>query len=152
MDTKKIILTQGIKIFVLIGAFFLIMKVFNLEHITELRLINFLFVFWGVNGAIKKNIKTNINTNYLTNLSIGYLTASVAVILTAASSMVYLFYIDPAFLMQTHSMNLWGANLTPPLISFAILIEGLASSMICSFVLMQYWKNFKVRSPQSVAV
>lgn len=143
MDTKKIIVTQGVKIFVLIGTFFLIMKVFNLEHITELRLINFLFVFWGVNDAIKKNIKVNLNTKYLSNLSIGYMTASLAVILTAASSLVYLYYIDPGFLAQTHSMNLWGANLTPPLISFAIFIEGLASSMICSFVLMQYWKNFK---------
>lgn len=152
MNTRKIILTQGVKIFVLIGTFFLMMKVFNLEHITELRLINFVFVYWGVNEAIRKNITSNMNTAYLTNLSIGYLTASLAVLLTAASSMVYLFYIDPAFLMQTHRMNLWGANLTPPLISFAILIEGLASSMICSFVLMQYWKNFKVRSPQSVAV
>lgn len=152
MDTKRIILTQGVKIFILIGVFFLIMKIFNLEHITELRLLNFVFVFWGVNEAIKKNIKMNMNTKYLSNLSIGYMTASLAVILTAASSLVYLFYIDPAFLMQTHSMNLWGSNLTPPLISFAILIEGLASSMICSFVLMQYWKNFKVRSPQSVAV
>lgn len=151
MDTKKIIVTQGVKIFVLIGAFFLLMKVFNLEQVTELRLINFLFVFWGVNGAIKKNIISNGSTHYISNLTIGSLTATVAVILTAISTLVYLYYIDPEFLMQTQSMNLWGSNLTPPLISFAILIEGMASSIICSFVLMQYWKNYKVPSaPRAV--
>jgi hypothetical protein len=36
--------------------------------------------------------------------------------------------------------------LTPSLISVAIFIEGMASSIICAFIVMQFWKNKKVPS------
>jgi len=41
---------------------------------------------------------------------------------------------------------IWGNNLSLGLILFAILIEGLASSVICSFLIMQYWKKHKIES------
>ena len=56
----------------------------------------------------------------------------------------YVSLIDPGFISVLEKSFLWGSNLTLPLIIFAIAIEGIASSVICSFILMQYWKNYKI--------
>ena len=142
MSVEKIVFINAVKIFVSIILFFFIMKILGLEHITELRLLNFVFVFWGVNSAIKKNMMEH-NSAYLYNLFIGFFTSFISVIFISLSLTIYLFYIDPSFIEVLEKSTLWGQTLTPPLMSFAILIEGVASSMICTFIVMQYWKNKK---------
>ena len=144
MSVEKIVFINAVKIFIGIVLFFFIMKLLKLEHVTELRLLNFVFVFWGVNSAIKKNILENKNSAYLQNLFLGFFTSFAAVIMTSISLAVYLFYIDPSFIEVLENSTLWGDSLTPPLMSFAIMVEGVASSMICTFILMQYWKNKKI--------
>ena len=114
-----------------------------------LRLVNFLFVFWGIKGAIKKNIFTTNLNEYLTNLYLGFATSFLGVILVSISLTIYLFYIQPSFINTIEDLNMWGANLSPPLVAFAILVEGLASSIIVTFIIMQYWKNYKLDLPKS---
>ena len=143
MSVEKIVFINAAKIYVSIILFFFIMKILGLEHITELRLLNFIFVFWGVNSAIKKNLTEHNNSAYLGNLFIGFFTSFMSVIMISLSLAIYLFYIDPSFIEVLEKSTLWGQTLTPPLMSFAILIEGVASSMICTFIVMQYWKNKK---------
>ncbi|MBV1888467.1 MAG: hypothetical protein KUG51_04180 [Urechidicola sp.] len=143
MPVEKIVLINAVKIFVSIVLFFFIMKMLRLEHVTELRLLNFIFVFWGVNSAIKKNLTANGNSAYLSNLFLGFFTSFMSVILISLSLAIYLFYIDPSFIKVLEQSTLWGQTLSPPLMSFAIMIEGVASSMICTFIVMQYWKNKK---------
>ena len=145
MTTEKIIFTNAIKIYIGIVLFFFLMKLLGIDHITELRALNFFFVFWGINNAVKNNIFKNNNNTYLSNLFIGFSTSFLSVIMISASLMIYLFYIDPSFIETIENLLLWGGNLTPPLISFAILIEGLASSIICTFIVMQYWKKYKIK-------
>lgn len=149
MSVGKIILINAVKIFAGIVLFFFLMKLFGLDEFTELRLLNFIFVFWGINSAIKKNIFTNGNNNYLENLSIGFRTSFLAILLLIFSLTIYLFYIDSSFIHVMENSKIWGNHLTPPLIAFAIFIEGISSSLICTFILMQYWKNYKVAKPVS---
>jgi len=144
MDTKKIIVFQALKIFGGVVLFFFLMKLLNLEHITELRLFNVFFVLYGINGAIKLNIFKNKTNNYLSNLYLGFASSFLAVIILSISLTIYLFYIQPSFINTIEDLNMWGSNLSPPLIAFAILVEGLASSIILTFILMQYWKKHKV--------
>ncbi len=144
MKTEKIILTNALKIYLGIVVYFFIMQLFNIAHISELRILNFVFVFWGVNSAVKANIFKNQANAYLTNLFIGFATSFAAVILIGASLMVYLFYINPSFIETIEKSFFWGNNLTPPIITFAIVIEGFASSIICSFIVIQYWKSYKI--------
>ena len=146
MDTTKIIVSHALKIYLGIVLFFFIMKLLGLEHITELRLANFIFVFWGINGAIKKNILKNNTNHYLSNLYIGFATSILGVILISVSLTIYIFYIQPSFINTIEDLNMWGTSLSPPLIAFAILIEGLASSIIITFILMQYWKKHKLKT------
>ena len=150
MSVEKIVFINAAKIFVGIVLFFFFMKLLGLDHLTELRLLNFIFVFWGVNSAIKKNFLENQNSAYLQNLFIGFFTSFAAVIMTSISLAVYLFYIEPSFIEVLENSTIWGDSLTPPLMSFAIMIEGVASSMICTFIVMQYWKNKKILPPKSI--
>jgi len=144
MDTSKIILNNALKIFVGIVAYFLVMKLLGLENIIELRLLNFLIVVWGINSAIKQNLHKNNNNTYLSNLSIGFSTSILAVIAVALSLIFYITFIDPKLLLIMENSMVWGKHLTLGKIVFAILIEGLASSVICTFIIMQYWKKHKV--------
>jgi hypothetical protein len=144
MDTSKIIIRNGIKIFIGIVVYFFTMKLLGLEKITELRLLNFLIVVWGVNFAIKQNIFENEINTYLSNLSIGFSTAILAVLLVAVSLVFYISFIDNELIYLMENSRVWGNDLSLGEIIFAILIEGLASSIICTFIIMQYWKKHKL--------
>ena len=143
MDTSKIIINNALKIYLGIVVYFFLMKIFGLENITELRLLNFLIVVWGINSAIKQNLYRNNNNIYLVNLSIGFSTAFFAVLAVIFSLIFYITFIDYNLLIIMENSSIWGRNLTLGKIVFAILIEGWASSAICTFVIMQYWKKHK---------
>ena len=67
MSIEKNVLYNATRIYLGIVAFFFLMKFLNLEQITELRILNFLIVFWGINVAIKNNATRNFNSTYLRN-------------------------------------------------------------------------------------
>ncbi|MGV6846697.1 MAG: hypothetical protein ACWA42_11285 [Lutibacter sp.] len=143
MKTSTILLANGLKIYFGIILFFFVMKFFNLEKYTEFRVLNFVFVLYGVNQAIKQNIKLNRETNYLSNLYIGFATAVFAIILVCLSLIFYLNQINPDFIKIIENLKIWGKSLTPFKVVFAIFTEGISSAIIISFIVMQIWKNFK---------
>ena len=144
MGTNKIIIKNSLKIVLGIVVYFFLMKLLGLESVSQLRFLNFLFVVWGINTAIKNNILKNKDTFYISNLFIGVATSIMAVAIVLVCLITYVSVIEPEFISVLESSFLWGSNLSLPLIIFAITIEGIASSVICSFILMQYWKNYKV--------
>lgn len=144
MGTNQIIIKNALKIVLGIVLYFFAMKLFGLDTISELRFLNFFFVVWGINSAIKTNIKKNKDTFYISNLFIGVSTSVIAVGMIIIGLITYVSLLDPSFINVLEKSFLWGSNLTLPLIIFAIAIEGIASSVICSFILMQYWKNYKI--------
>ncbi len=148
MGVERIVIKNAIKIYLGIVLFFFLMKLLNLDNISELRLLNFIFVFWGINGAIRQNIFENGNTNYLQNLFIGLFTSLLSLVLIIFSFTIYLFYIEPSFIQILGDSSLWGENLTPPSIAVALFIEGMASSIICAFIVMQFWKNKKPQNKE----
>ena len=147
MKTSKIIWTQGLKVYALIFVYFIVMKLLGLHENVELRMLNFIFVFWGINGALKINYNINNDVSYLSNFSLGIQTAALSVILSAVSLVLYISFIDPHFITILNMTHIWGSGLSLPQITLAIFIEGFASSVICSFILMQYWKGKKPIMP-----
>ena len=143
MKLYKIIYTQALKIYICIVVYFFAMKIVGADDIVQLRLLNFVFVFWGVNGAIKKNLHENSDNDYLTNLFVGFTTSILTVLFTVISLVVYITFLDSNFIHVIESSTFWGSELRLTMIVFAFLVEGVASSIICTFVLMQYWKNYK---------
>jgi hypothetical protein len=144
METKKIIAQYAFKIYAGIALYFLIMKLLGLEHILVLRMLNFVIVIWGINAAIKTNIIKNHDTNYLSNTMIGVASSIIAIFASALSLFVYITFISPGFIHELESSLLWGSNLNAMLIAFVVFFEGTASSVVSTFIIMQYWKNYKV--------
>lgn len=144
MDISKIIIYNALKIYIGIVIYFFLMKILGLEDMTELRLLNFLIVVWGVNSAIKQNLFKNHNNSYLTNLSIGFSTSFFSVLAIVFSLIFYITFINVNLLYIMENSHIWGRNLSLGKVVFAILIEGLASSVICTFIMMQYWKKHKI--------
>ncbi|KAB1154574.1 hypothetical protein F7018_13670 [Tenacibaculum aiptasiae] len=144
MTSTKIIINNALLIFAGIVVFFFLMKILGLENVSELRVLNFGFVLWGINRAIKTNILRNKESLYFNNFSIGIGTSAVAVALTIIGLIIYVDFIDPSLLIVLEKTSFWGQNLSLGLVVFALAIEGIASSVICSFILMQYYKNYKI--------
>ncbi|CAM1347993.1 MULTISPECIES: hypothetical protein [Tenacibaculum] len=144
MSKNKIIINNALLIFGGIVGFFFLMKILGLNNVSELRLLNFVFVLWGINKAIKTNIKLNQESLYFSNFSIGVGTSILAVGLTILGLIIYVGFIDPELITVLGNSSFWGKNLNLSLIVFALAIEGIASSVICSFILMQYYKNYKI--------
>ena len=143
MSSNKIIFNNAMLIFTGIVCFFLVMKIFGLEDISELRFLNFAFVLYGINRAIKTNIVKNHESLYFSNFLLGIGTSIIAVALTVFGLIIYVDFIDASFMTILEQSSFWGQNLSLPLVVFALAIEGIASSVICSFILMQYYKNYK---------
>lgn len=141
MGIDRIIWKQALLIYSGIVCFFLLMKLFGLDQIVELRLLNFGIVFWGINRAIKLNITENSETDYLSNFGVAMQVATISLLMIVVSLSVYLNYIDPSFLEVMEETGIWGSRLSVLMVTFGIAVEGFASSVITTFILMQYWKQ-----------
>ena len=103
--------------------------------------MNLFFVVIGIRKAIITNIYTNKETKYTTNLGLGIQTSAVAVLLSIIGVIGYIELINPEFLSTMNSSFFIGGDLTLAELFFTLLIEGMASSVIGSFVIMQFFKN-----------
>lgn len=136
------IVTNGLIIFICIGIFFLIMDQLGLSKNIYLRLVNFVFVIYGVNRTLQANFRDNIN-GYFTNLVSAFLTAFLSLALGVFSFMLYADYKGGEAYLQNFADTyiFGGSNPSPYQFGIGLFIEGLASSVVVSFALMQYWKD-----------
>jgi hypothetical protein len=141
MSTEKIIIRNAVLITLLIGGFFLISKFLGLADNGFLRFFNLFFVLIGIHQAIKTNIYTNKVTAFTTNLGIGIQTSALAVALSIIGVVVYVEVINPEFMEVMQNSFLIAGNLSLAEIVLTLVIEGFASSVIGSFIVMQFYKN-----------
>lgn len=141
MPTTSISFRYSIGIYLSLIAYFFIMKILGLEHVTELRLFNFFIVLGGIYLLIKRNMEQN-GMRYFQNLFLGFRTGATAIVLTAVSLFFYLKIIDPSFMEVLETSMIWGNQLSPFQVTLAIAIEGVASSFLLTYMVMQYMKNW----------
>lgn len=141
MSSDKIIIKNALLITLLIGTYFLLCKSLGLENNPYLRFLNLGFVLLGINLAIRESISKNKESKYTTNFGIGIRTSAVAVFLSILGVIGYIQFINPNFLEVMNSSFLIGGNLSLAEIVITLFIEGMASSFIGSFVMMQFYKN-----------
>ncbi|MXN91362.1 hypothetical protein GR160_08980 [Flavobacterium sp. Sd200] len=141
MKASRIII-NGIIIFIGIGLFFLLMEVMGLSDNIYLRLVNFVFVIYGINRTIKANFNDDID-GYFTNITSAILTGLTGLILGVFSFMMYVEYKGGEEYLQKYASDyiFGGGNPSPYQFGIGLFIEGLASSVIVSFTLMQFWKD-----------
>lgn len=142
MKVSRIII-NGIIIYIGLALFFLLMELLGWSDQIYLRLVNFIFVIYGVNLTIKQDIKDGIE-GYFTNLSSAFLTAFVSLILGIFSFMFYANYMghgNGEQYIDNHYKNfIFGGDPSIYQFCLGLFIEGLAACAIVSFSLMQFWK------------
>jgi hypothetical protein len=136
------ILINGIIIYICIAVLFMLMEVLGLSDQVYLRLLNFIPVVYGINRTIKSNYNDHIN-GYFTNLMAGILTAIVSLVLGLISFTIYVeAQGEQEYLRKFAGSFIFGGG-DPSIYQFCIglALEGVASAVIVSFTLMQYWKD-----------
>jgi len=136
------IITNGVIVYICIAIIFVIMELLNLSDEIYLRLINFIPVIWGINRTIKTNYKEHLD-GYFSNLVSGILTGLVSLALVLISFIIYVeMRGEHAYLRRFADSYIFGGG-DPSIYQFCIglALEGIASSVIVSFALMQYWKD-----------
>jgi hypothetical protein len=141
MPSNKIIYSNAILIALMIAAFFFLTKLIGMEDNPYLRFFNLLFLVIGIHRAIKTNLFKKGETKYLQNFGIGLMTGVVAVVLSVIGVIVYAKWINPEFMETLSNSFLIGKNLNIYEIIFTLMLEGLASTVVGSFMVMQFYKN-----------
>ena len=138
---------NGIMIFVGIGVYFLAMELLGLSDVFLLRLLNILIVVYFINRTIKTNFLEG-KTAYLDNVVSGTITSLIGVVLSVAALLAYIFMKGGDVYLEHLSRNFLFGGGQPSMYQYCIglLFEGIASSVIITFTLMQYWKGKKVKS------
>ncbi len=140
-------------IFICLGmiAYFLIMKLAGFVTIPELRILNAFIVMGGCALTIRYyNNLYQKHIQYLEGLVLCFITIMVSSFLFAFFIFIYLYTIDPGLLDAIKlSAPLLGKYLTPVSAAFSIILEGICSALIISFILMQYFKDDSLHNSKS---
>lgn len=131
----------GILIFLGIGIYFLLMEAFGLSNLYFLRILNVFIVIYGLNLAIKTNLK-NGKLGYLPNLISSALTGFIGIGLGIIGLVSYLkIRGGEQYMKQLSEAFLFGGEPSIAEYSFGLFIEGIASVLIVAFINMQYWRT-----------
>ncbi len=133
---------NGVIIFLGIGIYFLILELLGLSDIFYLRLVNVLFVIYGVNRTIKGNQAAGVR-GYFPNLLAAIITSMIGAVLSIAALLIYIKVNGgEAFLKKLPDNFIFGGgDLSVEYYCIGLLFEASAASLAVSFCLMQYWKD-----------
>lgn len=135
-------LSNGILIALSIGVYFLTMEALGLSHIFILRLLNIFIVTYFITRTIKANYKEG-KIDYLDNIVSGALTSLIGVALSVAALLAYISFRGGNEYLENLSKNFLFGGGAPSMYQYCIglLFEGIASSIIITFTVMQYYKD-----------
>lgn len=134
-------LVNGFIIFIGITAYFLLMDVLGYGNSFYLRLVNIIFVFYGVNRTIQMNVEQG-QKDFVSNAVAAMVTSLMGVFLSIVGLIIYSYMQGgDAYVQSLSKTFLFGGN--PSIFSYSIslLFEGIASSVIVAMLLMLYWNN-----------
>ena len=144
MNISKIEISNALLIFALLGLYFLALDAFGLSDIVFLRLFNGVIVLFGLNRVIQQKVNRG-ETGYFSNFGSALTAALISILLSIAGLVVYIELIrGPESVSEFATSVIVGSqNVDVAKFCAALLIEGLSSSSILAFILMQWWKNVK---------
>lgn len=126
-------------------AYFLLMKLLNLEQIIELRFLNGVIMAIGVTLAIRGfKQRRQGQIGYFQGLGTGIITSVVATVLFAVFMLIYIKAYDDDLLNVIAGDQLFGDSMaiTPGIVIFMVLmLEGVISGFMVSFIAMQWFKR-----------
>ncbi|WP_347049443.1 hypothetical protein [Flavobacterium olei] len=136
---KEII--NGILIFVGIGLFFLVMELLNLSNLFYLRLLNVLFIFYGVNRTLKMNLAEGKN-GFVPNAISAMVTSFTAVVISIVALLIYSYAKGgDRYVTSLSEAFMFGGEPSVASYCISLFFEGSASCIIVTLLLMLYWNN-----------
>jgi uncharacterized protein DUF4199 len=140
---KNLEMKVGLTTSLALIAYFLFMKLIDLIEVVELRGLNLLILAAGVSYAYYYERKqTHSNIEYFRGLLLGIFTALYAIIPFSLFVLFYFWKIDPDLIHHLVSHTLFmGITITPEIAAETVLIEGITSGVLLSFILMQYYRE-----------
>jgi putative effector of murein hydrolase len=128
-------------------AFFLVMKLIGLGHMTELRLLNLLILAVGIFLALKKFKQTHhARLNYFRGLVTGVATGGVASLLFGVFLFVYM-KLDEGLMRTIVESEPMGRYLNPYIVAFIVVLEGFFSGLTVTFVILNWVATDEVSGP-----
>ncbi|WP_264548330.1 hypothetical protein [Flavobacterium sp. N2820] len=138
---NRTVLKNGFLIFLGIGLFFLLMDFLGLSSKNYLRSLNAFIVLYGIHKTIKHNYK-NGKIGYLENLFSGFLTGILGVFLGIVGLIGFIYLKGGEKYLNTLSDTFFFVGKTSIIQYCGVLFfEGVASSLIGAFVLMQFYND-----------
>ncbi len=135
-------LNNGIKAFLVLGIYFIVIELLGVKHTAFLRLLNIFIVAYFVNKSIKGSIGEG--KGFIALFGSAFFTNLIAVVLSTVALVVYINFFKGVSHIESLAqplLALSGFELSLSQFTFAIFAEGFASGVILSFGMMQYWKN-----------
>lgn len=127
---------NGFMIYGLISIYFLVLELFGLTDNMYLRFVNLVFIAIGVNATLR--LSHAASDNYLDKLKSGLVTVATGILLSVIGLYLYMQLIDPSLAYTAETL----IPVNSPIAFTAIIfIEGLSSSLMVLFMLLQYWKT-----------
>lgn len=137
----------GLKIAAGLIVFFVVMRLIGFGNHVELRLLNVFILGIGVFYALKKFKQSHQDhLNYFRALVTGVATGAVGSSVFAAFMFAYLM-LDPSLMQSIIENETMGRYLNPYMISFIVLLEGVFSGLLVTFVLINYVTTDDVNEP-----
>lgn len=147
-DPDRIPQSYGLRIGLGLIAYFVIMHLVGLSHQVELRLLNLLILVAGVYLALKKFRETHEERlNYFRALITGVATAATGAIVFAIFLFAYM-NIDQSLMESIRQNEPMGRYLDPYIVTCIVVIEGLFSGLLVTFILINFVATDEVNEPQ----
>lgn len=124
-------------------GYFLLMKLFGLNSVPQLRYFNFFILVGGIYYSYRQLHPENRGIPFLSGFGLGMLVTGLSVSLFSAFLYTYLMFIDPNLMaaLKANMPDMFGEHLTPFYVSLAVFVEGLCSGLIMTFAFIQYYKS-----------
>ncbi|HLT80615.1 MAG TPA: DUF4199 domain-containing protein [Cyclobacteriaceae bacterium] len=137
-DPRRIPEAYGLRIAAGLIAYFILMKLLNLAHNVELRLLNLAILVIGVYFALKKLREVNEDQlNYFRALITGFTTATIGSVLFAIFLFVYM-KVDSSMMQAIIEGEPMGRYLNAYIAAFIVALEGVFSGLLVTFVILNY--------------
>jgi hypothetical protein len=146
-DPNRIPQSYGLRVGIGLTAYFLVMHILGYSENVELRLLNLLILVAGVYLALKKFKQSHEDhLNYFRALITGVATGAIGSLIFAVFLFAYM-KLDPALMQHIAEKEPMGRYLNPYIASFIVALEGLFSSLLVTFILINFVNTDEVNEP-----
>jgi len=146
-DPNKIPLNYGLKIAAGLIAYFILMNIIGFGNHVELRLLNLFILGTGIFFGLKKFKETHEDhLNYFRALITGVAIGAVGSAIFGFALFVYMS-VNADFMKSMMENEQMGLHLNPYMASFIVVLEGVFSGLLVTFVLINWVTTDDVNDP-----